>query len=150
MKRILNFKGEIPKVGASLLPESNAQIAQGAKLWSGLLRAIKDTLSVNTPSKPGAITSIYRWGATAGNDAEKAITGATKANPVVITSNAHGLNNGERVFITGVGGMTQINDRTFVVANKTTNTYELQGENGTTHGSYTSGGTWVKQNGYWF
>lgn len=73
------------------------------------------------------------------------ITGITKANPGVVTLTAHGFNNGDRILITGVAGMTEINNREYVVANKTTNTFELQnvyGINFSTSGftTYTSGG----------
>src|SRR5262245_10194640 len=40
-----------------------------------------------------------------------AITAITQANPGVVTANAHGLSNGDRVVITGVGGMGQVNNR---------------------------------------
>ena len=69
------------------------------------------------------------------------ITGATSANPVVITANAHGLSNGDRVFISGVGGMTEINNLEFTVAGATTNTFELSGVDGSAYTAYTSGGT---------
>lgn len=72
------------------------------------------------------------------------ITNATQANPVVITSSNHGLSDGQKVKITGVVGMTEINDRIFTVANSTTNTFELQGEDGTGHTAYSSGGTWTE------
>lgn len=72
------------------------------------------------------------------------ITGATQANPCVITSNAHGLLNGDKVKIASVGGMTQLNGNVYTVANKTTNTFELSGINSTAYGAYTSGGTWSK------
>jgi hypothetical protein len=72
------------------------------------------------------------------------ITGATAANPVVITSAAHGYSNGERVIISGVSGMVQLNNREFTVANVTANTYELSGINGTTYTAYSSGGTAAK------
>jgi hypothetical protein len=51
----------------------------------------------------------------------------TKANPGVVTSNGHGYSNGTRVRLFVATGMTQLNDVTAVVANSTTNTYELQG-----------------------
>ena len=73
-------------------------------------------------------------------EAQKTITGATQADPVVITSNAHGYSNGDRVYITEVVGMTQLNNREFTVANKTTNTFELSGVDGSGFDSYTSGG----------
>lgn len=58
------------------------------------------------------------------------IGGATAANPVVVSASRHGFQNGDRVWIRGVQGMTQINDRVFVVAGRTTNTFQLQGVNG--------------------
>lgn len=70
-----------------------------------------------------------------------AITGATKANPVVITSANHGYANGDVVYISGVTGMTQLNGNVYTVANKTTNTFQLQGINGTSYSTYKSGGT---------
>lgn len=72
------------------------------------------------------------------------ITAATKANPCVVTAAAHGLNNGEKVWISGVVGMGQINNREFTVANKTANTIELSGVNSTAYDTYTSGGTVAK------
>ncbi|MFA4894002.1 ubiquitin-activating E1 FCCH domain-containing protein [Brevundimonas sp.] len=56
---------------------------------------------------------------------QRTITAATKARPVVITSNGHGFANGDVVWITGVSGMTQLNNKPYVVTNKTTNTFEL-------------------------
>lgn len=69
------------------------------------------------------------------------ITGATQANPVVITATAHGFSNNDVIGIFSVGGMTEINGRTFTVANVTTDTFELSGEDGTGHTAYTSGGS---------
>ena len=77
----------------------------------------------------------------------KNITGATQANPVVVTSVAHGFSNGNEVSISSVGGMTQLNSRRFIVANVAANTFELTDQvtganiNGTAYGAYTSGGT---------
>lgn len=69
------------------------------------------------------------------------ITGATVANPIVITSSGHGLTNGTRVTITGVGGQTLANT-TATVANKTSNTFELSGVDGSLGGAYSGSGTW--------
>jgi len=76
----------------------------------------------------------------------KTISGATKANPVVITATSHGFSNGDHVIIASVGGMTELNGVTGIVANKTTNTFELTDVDGTNINSsafttYTSGGT---------
>ena len=56
---------------------------------------------------------------------QQTITGATQARPVVVTSSSHGFLNGDVVWITGVSGMTQLNNKPYRVANKTTNTFEL-------------------------
>jgi len=70
----------------------------------------------------------------------KAITGATAANPVVVTATAHGYTNGDIVKVANVVGMVQLNNRAFVVANVTTNSFELKGVNGTNYTAYVSGG----------
>jgi hypothetical protein len=71
-----------------------------------------------------------------------AITGATTADPVVITSNDHGLQTGDTVEIANVGGMVEINGRSFTVTRVDANTFSLDGEDGTGHTAYTSGGDW--------
>lgn len=71
----------------------------------------------------------------------KNITAVTKASPAVVTATSHGFNNGDRVIIAGVGGMTELNNREFTVANKTTHTFELSGVNSSGYTTYTSGGT---------
>lgn len=54
-----------------------------------------------------------------------AISGITKANPAVVTCNAHGFTEGQTITLGGVTGMTQVNNKYFKVVNKTTNTFEL-------------------------
>jgi len=76
----------------------------------------------------------------------KSITAATKANPCVVTSSSHGLANGTEVFISSVGGMTELNGRQFLVASASTHTFALQDKGGaninsTAFTTYTSGGT---------
>jgi len=75
-----------------------------------------------------------------GIDLTLTITGATQANPVVITSASHGMSNSDTINIASVGGMTDLNGNSYTVANKTNNTFELSGINGTGYGAYTSGG----------
>jgi hypothetical protein len=74
------------------------------------------------------------------------ISGITKANPGVVTATAHGYSDGDYVVISSVVGMTQVNGKTYKVASKTTNTFELQdvdGSNVDTSGysTYSSAGT---------
>lgn len=74
-------------------------------------------------------------------EATETISGATQANPVVLTITGTSLANGDRIFVKDVAGMTELNNREFTVANKTTNTIELSGIDGTGFTAYTSGGT---------
>ena len=69
-----------------------------------------------------------------------AVTAITQANPAVVTSTTHLKNDGDTIKITDVVGMTEVNDRYFVVANSTANTFELEGEDSTTYTAYASGG----------
>lgn len=76
----------------------------------------------------------------------KNISGITKANPAVVTANAHGFTNGMEVFITGVGGMKAVNGQFFLVENATANTFQLKTVydefvDSTAFDTYTSGGT---------
>ena len=71
----------------------------------------------------------------------KSITAATQASPVALTVSAHGFETGDFVMITGVGGMTQLNDKLYKIAVVNANTITLDGCNGTAFGAYTSGGT---------
>lgn len=71
------------------------------------------------------------------------ITGITQANPGVVTAVAHGYSNGDKVVISGVLGMVQVNNREFTVANVTANTFEL-GIDTSGYSAYTSGGESAK------
>ena len=76
----------------------------------------------------------------------KNITGATLADPVVITSADHGFSNGDIIGHLGILGMTELNGNIYKVANKTDDTYELNNTNDTTvdgtgFTAYISGGT---------
>lgn len=74
----------------------------------------------------------------------QAITGITVANPAVVTyGGADTFANGDRVWISGVLGMTQVNNREFTVANVNTgaNTFELSGVNSSAYTPYSSAGT---------
>ncbi len=69
-----------------------------------------------------------------------AITGATTASPIVITSAAHGLTTGAIVTVAGVLGNTAANG-TFSITKVSGDTFSLDGSTGA--GSYTAAtGTW--------
>lgn len=69
------------------------------------------------------------------------ITGATQANPIVVSAAAHGYSDGDEVFIDAITGMTELNGFRFIVANKTAGTFELAGIDGTGYTAYGAGGT---------
>ena len=88
-------------------------------------------------------------------DSPVTITGATQADPVVITANSHGFSDGDYVDIRGVGGMVELvqdsegNDLTYkryIVANSAANTFSLEDQegndvDGSGYSAFTSGGT---------
>jgi hypothetical protein len=59
------------------------------------------------------------------------ITGATKANPIVVTAPANSLSDGGLVRIVRVKGMTELNSNTYRVLEQATNTVELFEQDGT-------------------
>jgi hypothetical protein len=90
-------------------------------------------------------TSYNNWQSGGSQTATRCQTSACE---VVVTSNGHGFANGANVFITGVNGMTQINNATgsgsgttWQAASVTTNTFVLSGSTGPSYGNYSSGGT---------
>jgi hypothetical protein len=84
---------------------------------------------------PGTYLNAVRGGVTGSTNISGAVlnltgtqitlSAATKARPVVVTVNNHGFSNGDVVWVTGVGGMTQLNNKAYVVTNKSTNGFEL-------------------------
>ena len=73
-------------------------------------------------------------------EANKTVSAITKANPAVVTASSHGYSNGDHVWLVSVVGMTEVNDRRYVVANITTNTFELSGVDSSSYTTYSSGG----------
>jgi hypothetical protein len=96
-----------------------------------------NNVAFNDPNRFAYITTRVLGGA---------ITAATDATPAVITSNGHGLTNGDPISISGVLGNTAVNINGYA-ANVATNTFEISttadGLNPVAgNASYTSGGTW--------
>lgn len=74
------------------------------------------------------------------------ITGITQANPGVVTSTGHGFSNDDRVILSGISGMTELNNRQVLVKNVTSDTFELYDGNGdaidtSAYTAYTADGT---------
>jgi len=78
-------------------------------------------------------------GATHG--AAQVVSSISKANPGVVTYVGADPANGDFVLLTDVAGMVELRNRVFRVANVNVggNTFELEDENTTTYGTFTSG-----------
>lgn len=59
-------------------------------------------------------------------DTGVSISGITLANPCVITATAHGFSNNDPIILRNIGGMTELNDKAFIVQNVTANTFEIK------------------------
>jgi len=68
------------------------------------------------------------------------ITGATQANPCVLTVVGHSVQAGDYVTVRFIGGMTQLNDRIYTATVIDANTISLDGVDSTGFTAYSSGG----------
>lgn len=68
------------------------------------------------------------------------ISGISRASTAVVTANGHGFSNGDWVYIWDVTGMSQVNNRAFQVANRTSNTFQLSGTSSSGFSTYRGGG----------
>ena len=127
--------------------DPNVQVFRGA---FGMIDEI--TISSDASSTDGSTMSISGVTQTPENligntTTTGTITNVTAASPPVVTSNSHGLSDGDVILIedvVGDMGTNTLNDNTFTIANSTANTFELSGAD-TTGETYTSGGTWTLQ-----
>jgi hypothetical protein len=70
------------------------------------------------------------------------ITGITQADPpVVTTSSLHPFNTGDEAILSGIVGMTELNNRRFSVTRLSPTTFSLDDEDSTGYAAYVSGGT---------
>ncbi|MEE8463059.1 MAG: ubiquitin-activating E1 FCCH domain-containing protein [Acidobacteriota bacterium] len=98
-------------------------------LWNPSTSAGEVTVRVFTlPVADGAVQDL-------------AISSITQANPAVVTTSTdHGLVTGDEIRITGVFGMTQVNDREFVITVVDADEFSLNGEDSTGYTAYVIGG----------
>ena len=114
--------------------DSDGVTKQVTKLYNRKMQLEGNTRHVWTRDADGLSDAI-----------EKVISGATAADPCVITATGHGFSNGDKVSIRGVVGMVELNLETaYTVAGKTTNTFELAGVNSTGFTAYDSVGVATK------
>lgn len=103
-------------------------------------------ISLDVHAESAGLSKSYEFRLFVIASSTTAITGITQANPGVVSAAGHGRSNGDQVKITGVGGMTELNDKIFVVAGATAGTFELNDEDSNPIntgglGAYTAGGT---------
>jgi len=103
-----------------------------------LAGAAIDTTSYGVYVEGGKVSRVRNVG--------KAITAITKADPGVVTIAGHGFATYDKILISGVGGMTELNDLYFWVKKIDANTFSLTDELGadidtTGYTTFTSGGT---------
>lgn len=80
------------------------------------------------------------------NSATITITGVNKAAIASVSATAHGLSNDQEIYITGIVGMIELNNQSFIVKNATANAFDLadiygNAVNSTNFNTYVSGGT---------
>lgn len=126
-----------------LVPTFQPTAAARSVMDDTTVAAMRTTLDVFSKNETNAeIQNAAQKTASAGANTTGSITGATQANPVVITSAAHGRNTGDLVYIDNIVGMTELNAREFTITVIDANTFSLNGEDGTGHSAWTSAGDW--------
>lgn len=99
--------------------------------WAMGVNAGSYASSVRGNITPGRSISAAAWA----NGTARSVSAATKANPAVFTSNAHGLSNGDVVWLSGITGTgswaTNLNGRWYTVLNAAANTFQLRNSSGT-------------------
>lgn len=112
--------------------------SQACDLWyTQTVNSVQRNYVWNCCKKAGNATKIGASTAT--------ISGITKANPGVVTTEAaHGFSDGDLVLISDVLGMTEVNDLYFTVTVISPTTFSI-GTNTTAYTTYVSGGTLVLQ-----
>jgi len=114
----------------------------------GLYRFPKSLGQAGQVLKVGTSGNLLEWGTGGGGSSTTAISGATQADPVVITTtDAHSLVDNQQVTITDVVGMTELNGNSYYVDVLSSTTVALYTDDalsttvdGTAYTAYTSGG----------
>ena len=104
-------------------------------------------LADNDPDSGDPMPGNCTWCHVGGHPKEKKVTAITKASPAVVTTEtAHNLTTGAKVSIHTQTGMTEINNKTYLVTVINATQFSLQGLNSTAFGTFDYG-TWIEGNG---
>jgi len=130
------------------IPETNSitkyatVIPENAKTNVSVILEQSTDLVNWTAANPGDFTpsSSKRFFRVRTANVPVAITGASNAAPIVITSAGHGLSTGDAISVSGVAGNTAANG-VFTITKVDDNSFSLNGTTG--NAAYTSGGSWL-------
>ena len=110
-------------------------------------KAIIDTYTAGAPVRSLLAANGFTPFSTGGLwlPTQATISGASKANPCVITAASHGFSTGDTVTISGVVGMVQLNTNRYIITRIDANSFSLSDLFGnpvdsTAYSTYTSGG----------
>lgn len=117
-------------LGGTALPLGGERLKKGKIIqFQANGRPYKISLQKETQSIANDTWTKVKWSNLIGSwnepDPAVAITAITKDNPAEVTAANHGFSNGHEVYMYGVGGMVELNNRKYKVTNKTTNTFQL-------------------------
>jgi hypothetical protein len=115
--------------------------AQGATWFRGTDGTTK--MFAFDATKAYLLSSGTTWNNATRLDSAKTITGITQANPGNVTAVGHGYATGDVVKITGVVGMTQVNDLYFTITVTGVDNFTI-GVDTTAYTAYSSGGSALK------
>jgi uncharacterized protein (TIGR02217 family) len=121
-----------PKSGATTVYRNGVAATEGLSAGN---------FSVDTTT--GEITFVADTTKNVNANVTKTITGITQANPGNVTAVGHGFSTGDVIKITGVVGMTQVNNLYFTITVTGTDNFTI-GVNTSAYTAYSSGGSAIK------
>lgn len=140
LTKTVAIKPPTPKTASFIASAPVMQVTNDVLETAAFVATKMTSIITPTPKTAGFTTLLNQYYLDTPNAV--AISGVSQTNPVVITTGvAHGYSNGDQVYLSGLVGPTQLNNRSFTIANVTTFTFELVGENGISYPAWISGGT---------
>lgn len=115
----------------------------GAAVTVTVLNATQFSIGVNTNAYTAYVSGGRAFPNARPHSWYRSISAITRANPgVITTTSAHGFSAGQRVYLSGIAGMPQLNGQTVTVTPLTLTTFSIGIDTSqATYGTYTSGGT---------
>ena len=157
VRTIIDFDNQVEAYIDENVLDNNGALVKSGGTMTGTLSTLNVRPASDDTSDLGQSTARYNEGfiknvitdaIKEARGASKAITGITQADPAVVTANAHGFKNGDKIKFTSIVGMTELNDTVKYVGGVQTNTFEIYEDAALSNGTdttgftaYTSGGT---------